>query len=228
MFQPKQKADLPHSSGIYTPEWVDKLYRGVVRHGKYLCPSVAVVTDVEANEADQVSEESWRPLPFVYPERDWSSLMEMFRPLVVGPEGAILVGLDTIIVGDLTPIEEACKGLSCIAPLDPYHAPQICNAAVYVSQEKAEEIWDKWTKERDSALLDSKYRYIGGKFSEMVWLRHHLNPDAYWDDLVPGAIQSWKVGLNQGPPREDTKMVYFHGKEKPHTIQQDWIKEHWR
>jgi len=216
LFQPKQKADLPHSGGIYDESWADKLARGVRRNSDF--------------QSDLTMVSDWlRPQghDLVYPERDWSSLMEMFNPKVVGPEGAILVGLDTIITGDLTPIEEACKGLSCIAPLDPYRKPEICNAVVYVSQEKAEEVWHKWCARRDDALVNPKYRFMG-KFSEMVWLRHHLNPDAYWDDLVPVAIQSWKVDLNKGAPRKDTAMVYFHGREKPQDVKQDWVKECWR
>ena len=220
LFQPKQATDLPHSGGIYTPDWAGKLWRGIDRN------SAGAECRV-LGEFHRDDPSFFERVPLVYPERDWSSLMEMFRPEVVGPEGAILLGLDTIIVGDLTPLEEACKGLSCVAPLDPYRKPEICNAVVYVSQEKAEEVWSKWVAERDKALHDAKYRMMG-KFSEMMWLREHLNPDAYWDDLVPGAIQSFKVDLNQGPPRRDTKMVYFHGRHKPHQVKQGWVAEHWR
>ena len=222
LFRPKKTEDLPHSGGIYTPQWADKLFRGIQRN-----TTSPVDLHVVTDRNHTLFQENVHAHEFEYPDRDWSSLMEMFNPDVVGEEGAILLGLDTIITGDLTPIEEACKRFRCIAPIDPYHSPKICNAAVYVSQKKAEEIWDKWQVGRWAYMQEDKY-HLFGKFSEMVWLREHLKPEALWNDLVPGAIQSWKVDLNKGGPKADTSIIYFHGPEKPQLLRDEWIKEDWK
>lgn len=216
---------MPHSGGLYTPEWVDKLARGLRRNSEG--PTLDLVCD--SDMFNGVTEDIVEGLPFVYPERDWSSNMEKFRPEVVGPEGAILLDLDTIITGDLAPIEEACKGFSCVGLLDPYFHPQICSTAMYVSHEKAPEIWGLWQSRRDQDMKDERY-FFRGAFSEMYWLREHVKPDALFDDLVPGAFASWKVDLNKAHPRKNTICVYFHGSpnDKPHNIHQDWIKENWK
>ena len=225
LFTPKRKADVPHSGGIYTPEWACKLFRGLDRNGDF--PDLYVVTDWDEFKRDTF------PVPFKYHERDWSSNMEKFRPDVVGPEGAIILDLDTIVVGDLAPLEAACRGRSCVVALDPYRKPEICLGATWVSQEKAEEVWSKWEAGRDEYLQDERYFFSfgqcpEGRFSEMLWLREHLTFDDTWDALLPGAVQSYKVDLNKGEPDEDTILVYFHGDPKPHQVNHPWVREHWR
>jgi len=225
LFRPKETRDLPHSSGIYNPDWANKLFRGLERHTSEGWsredPLLTVITDFDRTNF----EPDITTTDFVYPERDWSSMMELFRPDVVG-DGAILLGLDTIIVGSLKPIEAACKRAQCIVPLDPYHAPEICNAAVWVAGEVAEEIWFEWTERRERDMRDPKYQ-MWGKFSEMMWLRSHLKFDDTWDSMAPGAIASWKVDLLLGPPEKRTAAVFFHGQQKPHNVKQSWIRAHW-
>ena len=222
LFKPKQKADVPHSSGIYDAQWVNKLAAGIERNSEL--GVLYVVCDPPSSEDKMTM--AVDTFNFEYPDRDWSSMMEMFNPDVVG-DGAIMLGLDTIITGSLERIEDACKGHSCIVPIDPYHAPLICNAAVYVDAEVAAEIWEKWQIGRWAYMQEDKYKMFG-KFSEMRWLREHLKYDGTWDALVPGAIQSYRVNLNRGPPKEDTAMVYFHGSPKLHQVGQPWVKEHWK
>lgn len=223
----KPLSGVPHSAGIYDLEWAWKLWEGIEKHstGK---PSLALITDFEgAEELTELSGGGIEIFPFNYPERNWSSLMEMFRPEVVGDEGALLVGLDTIITGDLSNIEYACHRHDAIAPLDPYRKPDICNAAIWITHWRALEIWEKWAISRDEDFRDHTYRFMG-EFSEMLWLRHNLGEHVLWDEILPGAIQSWKADLNRGNPKKDTAIVYFHGAGKPHTIDAEWIKEHWK
>ncbi|MDP6770850.1 MAG: hypothetical protein QF704_09170, partial [Anaerolineales bacterium] len=173
------------------------------------------VTDFENGFDDSII-----TYPFVYEERGWISLMEMFNPEIV-KDKAILLGLDTIIVNDLEPIEKA-SGL--IAPLDPYNKVCICNAVVAVDHETSSIIWDTWTSGYDSFRDDSEY-FMNGIFSEMFWMRKNLKPDL-WDDLLPGRILSYKAhikGREKLP--DDCVIVYFHGNPKQTEINEPWLKE---
>lgn len=215
LFRPTGR--LPAFSSGYSPEWADRLLRGLRRHTPD--PELVVVTDYEPENF----EEPVQAIEFVHRERGWASLMEMFRPDVVG-ERAILVGLDTVIVGDLADIDGIQE--DAVFPRDPYHAPALCNALVSVSALGAETIWDCWQSEREEALDDPQFLNFGA-FSEMLWMRERLEPDAWLDDLVPGQVVSYKVHCGDGLPL-DARVVYFHGRPKPQDVHNPWMQEHWR
>jgi len=195
----------------YSPEWVNKLNRNLKRWSDN--PQLVVVTDFEGG-----FEEDIEVYPFVHEERGWACIMETFRPEVV-KDRALLVGLDTIMVGPLKEIEEA-EGL--IAPLDPYHAPSICNAVVAVDDSS---VWEKWEDQRELHLGDPLYDLFG-QFSEMKWLRHHTKPKL-WDDILPNQIVSYKAHVKKNGVG-DAKIVYFHGNPKPNELDLDWIQENWK
>lgn len=220
LFRPTER--LPGwSGGTYNPGYADKWARSIKRHAPPDARTV-IVTDYDAKDFASVDE----VLPFVHPERGWASLMEMFRPEVVG-EHAILLGLDTICVGSLSLIERVAKDTNYIVPLDPYHKPDICNGVVGVSTMGAKTIWDTWQRRRSQDLRHPRYGLFGA-FSEMKWLRTHTEPDATWDSECPGAVCSYKVDLRRGEPTSATRIVYFHGSPKPHELTDAWATDNWR
>ena len=195
----------------YNPEWVNRLNRNLKRWSEN--PQLVVVTDFEEGFEDDIE-----IYPFKHEERGWVCLMEMFRPEII-QDRALLVGLDTIMVGPLKEIEEA-KGL--IAPLDPIHPPSICNAVVAVDNS---DVWDKWVDQKELHLNDPLYELFG-QFSEMKWLREHIRP-RLWDNILPGSIVSYKVHVKDRD-LGDARIVYFHGKPKPNNLDLDWIQENWK
>ena len=83
--------------GIYTTEWVDKLYRGIARNYNgpfgFICLGDQNYTFEESNIQLVRFERS-------VDQYGWMSLMEWYRPdLVAG--NRITLGLDTIITGSL-------------------------------------------------------------------------------------------------------------------------------
>jgi hypothetical protein len=219
LFRPA--GNLPRYSSGYSGLDVDRLYRGLSRNTDEEVELV-VVTDYPDAEFDEpvVTAE------FQNEERGWACLMELYRPDLVG-DRAVVLGLDTIIVGNLAEVESQTADV--VAPYDPYHKPELCNAIISLSGKASEELWDKWSSRRTKDLEDPRYRYIGGHFSEMVWLRQNITPDAWWSDATPGQIASYKVDLVGGELGERTRVVYFHGFPKPREVNyRKWVQENWR
>lgn len=113
----------------------------------------------------------------------------------------ILAGLDTVIVGNVDFLFEH-QGGALLVPRDP-NTGRACNGVV---------------------------RSPGGSFTldgsnDMDWT--HRQPHVYFDDLYPGRVVSYKKHVKkQG--LGDARIVYFHGREKPHEIEDEFVKEHWR
>ncbi len=65
--------------------------------------------------------------------------------------------------------------------------------------------------------------------SERKWFNLQLkNKMEYWQKLFPNQVASYKVDCKNGLP-EDARVVRFHGKPRPHEVNQRiWMKEYWR
>jgi hypothetical protein len=53
-----------------------------------------------------------------------------------------------------------------------------------------------------------------------------LNPKII-DDIWPGHVLSYKYGV-KGAGLNDCRIVYFHGRQKPGEIGDEWMKENWK
>lgn len=59
----------------------------------------------------------------------------------------------------------------------------------------------------------------------MEWVRRFAH--RFIDDLFPGQVLSYK-GAVKRQGLGDARIVYFHGREKPHELPHvGWIREHW-
>lgn len=214
----------------YGPEWVDKLARNVRRF--HPDAQIAVVTDYAEDEFREPVE----VFPFALQFKGFARLMECYRPEVVG-EKAILVGLDQVFVGDLSALWDQPYGH--IAPLDPHFGVtrgRLCNAVVLVDRKAAWQVWKSWLAFRVEDRPDYKYLlFLRGEngertpvFSEMRWLSIHHRPEATWDDLLPGAVLSYKVHVRPAGKLPGTaRVVYFHGNPKQPDLDESWVRDNW-
>jgi len=219
----KPNGESPGWSNEYSPEWGDRLARSIRRHN----PDAEIVTITDYDKED--FGEDIECHEFLYGSRDWSSMMELYRPEIV-KDRAILVGLDTICTGDLEDIDDLVlhDGYCHIMPLDPYFSPKTCNGVVGVNFGTSQEIWFNWTAKAARGARDSEEYRMFGRFSEMVYLRKNAKASDLWDEVAPGQVLSYKVHVR--PARhlpERAKLVYFHGTPKPQQIKDDWLEEHW-
>jgi hypothetical protein len=110
--------NVPYFSKCYTPEWVDKLYRGVLRNYKkdfrFVC-----LTDKEYKFEERIEQQPlWTT--------NWPTACQQLYGIEA--ERLLLLGLDTIITGNLHAIFHY-NGVLAV-PRDPYRTESPCNAVV--------------------------------------------------------------------------------------------------
>jgi hypothetical protein len=134
---------------------------------------------------------------------DYGSCIEPYK---LG-EPMILVGLDTVVTGDCDPLAEYClSGKVPLYPRDPYKPERACNGVALVPAGHSH-IWETWNGEND-----------------MEWIRRGKHE--FIDDHFPGLVNSYKGHVKQHG-LGDTRICYFHGREKMHEIDAPWIRTHW-
>lgn len=198
------------SGGIYTPEWVYALKRGIGRHlsgAQFRC-----LTD-----APGISPPTWR-VPLEHHWRGWWSKMELFRPrLFPGP--VLYVDLDTLPVGDLTPLTTYRGPL---AMLSDFYRPEKAQSGVMAFTPGAvtEAIWEAWIKDPEGHMR--RYRGDG------EWL-HALTEGTGVDRIqdVAQGVYSLKVHAREGPP-EDAVLVCGHGNPRLSSPAAGWAHGQWR
>lgn len=186
-------------SRCYDESWVEKLYRGFQRNltapFRFVC-----FTDkarVLSPAIEQIRLRSAEP-----------SYSNCIEPYALN-QPMILVGLDTIVTGNIDHLAERCLTADVIAlPRDPFSPERACNGVALVPAGNAK-VYSAWRGEND-----------------MEWMRKQ--PHVFIDDLFPGHVVSFK-GHTSRYGLGDSRIVYFHGAHKPHELGDvPWIKEHWK
>ncbi len=200
LFWEANKHGQPFSS-MYSEAWVEKLYRGFERNlsepFRFVC-----FTDFERNFAE--------PIEQVQIHSVTPSYADCIQPFELG-EAMILVGLDTVITGNIDHLAEYCLTGDVIAlPRDPYNLAQACNGVALVPAGN-EHVYTEWRGEND-----------------MVWMRRQEH--VFIDDLWPRQVVSYKGSIEgRESGLRDERIVYFHGRSKPHELGHlPWVQEHWR
>lgn len=186
-------------SRSYDELWVTKLYNGFARN--LTVPWRFVLFTNRYRELHtNIKQELLRHTPVGY-----ASCIEPYRYGVP----MILCGLDTVVTGNCDHLAEYCHSADKIGlPRDPYRMEQACNGVALVP-----------------GGFQSVYRNWRGE-NDMEWMRRQ--PHVFLDDLFPGQIVSYK-GYVKAHGLGDARIVYFHGREKPHELPDvSWIGEHWR
>lgn len=188
------------TSRCYNETWVEKLYNGFNRN--LTVPFKFVLfSERERRLSKNIVQE--RMISSDKP--DYGCFTEPYRL----NQPMILVGLDTIIVRNIDHLAEWCLTENMIAlPRDPYQPDRTINGVALVPPDRGE-VYTRWNGEND-----------------MEWLRTFTT--AYIDDLWPGHVVSLKFHDVRRRGLQDARIVYFHGRPKPHELNLPWIREHWR
>lgn len=190
----------PHSksfSSMYDESWVEKLFRGCHRNltqsFEFIC-----FTDRERDFEEPITQ--MQMMASVPSYADCIEPYKLNRPM-------ILMGLDTIITGNIDHLADYCLTAENIAvPIDPYKPWQVCNGVALVPAGH-HLVYDNWAGQND-----------------MDWIAQQ--GPAHIDALFPGQVLSYKVHI-RGAELDDARIVYFHGQQKPHELDDPWIAEHW-
>ena len=177
----------------YDETWVDKLRRGFDRNLTVPFQFVCFVDRIRQFD---------EPVLQLHIEgrKDYSAFSE---PYSLG-EPMILVGLDTVITGNVDHLAEYCLTEDKLAlPRDPYKPERACNGV---------------------ALVPKGYEDVADHRGENDMVHIRKFPHVFIDDLFPGHVVSYK-GHVQKNGLGDARIIYFHGKPKPTEIDEPWIKE---
>ena len=194
---------------MYDESWAERLYRGFARNLTRPFRFVVFV-DRERAFAESAIEQELLPggeMP------SYASCIEPYR--LDAP--MILVGLDTVVTGSCDMLAAYCEtpGARLAVPRDPYFPDRVCNGVALVPAGLRAQVYER------------KRELHAREMSDMDWIRAQ-NP-AVLDDLFPGACESYKGYVKHFGVGPETRIVYFHGQEKPHELRGDaWIDEHWR
>lgn len=186
-------------SSMYDETWVEKLYRGLARNLTQRFRFICYVDRPRVFAEPIAQRQIANPKP---------SYADCIQPFEMG-EPMILVGLDTVITGNIDHLAEwALTSDKLALPRDPYNKAQACNGVCLVP----------------GGMSDIATKHRGE--NDMEWLRKF--PHDFIDDLFPGHVQSFK-GAVRDRGLGDTRVCYFHGREKPHELPAGHpVLEHWR
>jgi hypothetical protein len=187
-------------SRCYNESWVEKLYRGFARN--LTVPFQFVLFSDRPRKFREPIDQR----PLVSQRLDYGCFTEPYKL----NEPMILVGLDTIIVGNIDHFAEYCLTENEIAlPRDPYMPDRSINGVALVPAGHRKVFVD-WRGEND-----------------MLWLRKF--PWQPIDDKWPGQVVSLKAGRVRDVGLGEARIVYFHGRPKPQDLTHiDWVRENWR
>lgn len=187
-------------SRAYGEEWALRLFNGF-RRNLSVDHRCVLFTDRERDLPDWIEQEQlFRDPP------DYGCMIEPFR---LGAP-MILVGLDTLICGNIDHFAKYCfTGNSIALPRDPYQPDRSINGVALVPAGFAHVAHD-WRGEND-----------------MEWLRRF--DTAFIDDLWPGQVLSLKFHKVRDLGLQGARIVYCHGRPKMDTLGHlKVVREHWR
>lgn len=122
----------------------------------------------------------------------------------------LLVALDAIIVGSL----DECVRMGCFTAIEEWKIPYEPNLSL-AWVEGVEGLHREF--KANEARIREKYPWSA--HAEQAWLKGKCS-------FYP---KQWATSYKyHGAPKEDTKMVVFHGKPKPHEVNDEWVRENWR
>lgn len=187
-------------STMYDESWALKLFNGFARN--LTVPHRFVLY------TDRARDLPGEVLQVVQPDLGRGGYADCIRPYELDAP-MILVGLDTIVTGNIDHLAAYCLEQKRLAlPRDPYRPAIACNGV---------------------ALVPAGHGLVAATHegeNDMAWCRAF--PHRFIDDLFPGQVVSYK-GSVEKRGLGDARIVYMHGEKKAHQLGHvEWVREHWR
>lgn len=155
--------------------------------------------------------------------------LSMFNPYYPLNDRCVVLDLDMVITGSLDEIFSYDGEFAVRAAFKTANGSWQPDGDMFVfnmGKERRKRIWDEITNYRSK--IESKTQGSEVKFYRRNYERYFPNID-FIQEMYPGQVLSYKQhnvrgrGLPSG-----VRVVSFHGRPKPHELQDSWIKEHWR
>jgi hypothetical protein len=92
------------------------------------------------------------------------------------------------------------------------------SGVMYLTELDRAQVWQTWSA--DPARHIQQYGALG----DQALIEEVLHGAARWQDLLPGAVLSYKVEVaRRGTPPPNCVIVYFHGRPRPWKVEADWL-----
>ena len=190
---------------VYSAKHVHWLQKQVQKHA----PGVPFVclSDVDVPGVDVI------PLEHNWP--GWWSKMELFR-LDIGP--VLYLDLDMVITGSLDALMNYQHEFSSKHNSGKSHTSM--NSSVMLWTGPRPDIYDPFVADPGYWMKKCADKSCWG---DQGFIERHVTRWDCIEDLFPGAIASYKIDLNRGNPKPETRIVSFHGKPKPWEVKRKWV-----
>jgi hypothetical protein len=189
---------------LYGPEYVNRLVAMLARHTTKP-HEVVCLTDDPTGVTCRVLHLEQQQLP------GWWAKLDLFIPGLF-TERVLYLDLDTVIRGNVDFLFEYDGPLAMLRSFLP---PSSHGSAVMSFAPVHDYLYTDFTPD----LLEL---YHG----DQDWISARAPAIDCWQDLVPGAIGSYKVDGLADDPR-GFPLVCFHGEPKPHQVD-GWVRDAWR
>jgi len=185
------------SGGDFTPrhvQWLARQVPGLVCLSDMAVPGVPVVQ-----------------MPNAWP--GWWSKMNLFSRAI--PGDLLYLDLDTVVIGDLSPLE----GVGETTLLDDFYKPGLlASGLMYIREEDKDQVWEAWMADPNGHRERCQTRE---RWGDQGFLQDVL-PAQIWQKALPGAVVSYKVHCQQKIPH-GARVVCFHGNPRPWAANQSWV-----
>lgn len=182
------------AGGEYRPEHVDRIRRQCAEHApgvEFRC-----LTDGDG-------------LSHGWP--GWWSKMEAFR--LSGP--VLYLDLDTTVRGPLQPLLDAAAAHDFIALRDFNPHMRDMGSGLMAWRGDLRWLYQRFAAAPDTAMASCQSRRW---FGDQGFIDRNIGPRAYWQDLLPGAVVSYKKHCRAGVP-DGARVVCYHGKPRPWEVE---------
>lgn len=155
--------------------------------------------------------------------------MYMYSSDVALEYPSLCIDLDCVIVGDMSPIINELFNMHhklLMTCAGAYRKRRIGGSLIGFKPSK--QLNDLlWTP-----LMGSNRAFFERitKGSERFYYQRRLLPKhvGFWEKYIPDKVLSYKRDCNNGGLPKGASIVRFHGKPRPHEINDRWVKENWR
>jgi hypothetical protein len=196
------------SGGAYKPEHVRRLQAQAAK----FAPDVTFVCLSDVRVPGVMT---W-PLRHDWP--GWWSKIELFRHSAFGVGARVLyLDLDTTIVGDLRPLLDRPEPFLALANFYVRAGRQtvggeLGSGLMQWTAGDMGHIYDRFAVNPDGIMANC------GGYGDQLFIHNEAGERAYWQDVVPDAVVSYKVHCAKGVP-ESAKVVCYHGRPRPWEVE---------
>jgi len=229
LFEPVAASIVPQRSRVYSPAWVDILYRMCRRN---ITQDFDLVCLTHYNQL--AFDEPVVAVPFVEDTRQMMCLTEVFRPDLKIDRG-LFIALDTVIMRNIDHLI-AYDGPLAMPRFKQPGSQLYYNPVCFYQGEAAVPLWHN----RDTAQHGNNSMTEFGVSEMLYWCNSYDGPIDDVHELWPLQVASYQwltAGLNDrgdiSPAAPDevaehARIVYFFGEEKPHNTTLSQVQDHWR